>query len=141
PWPVLELTSVSLGNTSLTINTDVEAWPDTTAPIRTLRLTSLERSWYRDAAANCDGTPLTVTLGGIFGIHRDYTNAWSSVDTLAAAIISTTSTTFTVADVDGADEYGLTPRVSPGHLVRIDDEIMEVTATNTTTNVVTVRRG
>ncbi len=49
-------------------------------------------------------------------------------------------TSLTVADVDGADPWGLTPRISYGSLLRIENELIEVTATDTTTNAVTLRR-
>ena len=43
--------------------------------------------------------------------------------------------------MDGANPRGYSPRISAGNLLLIDDEYLEVTATNTTTNVVTVIRG
>jgi hypothetical protein len=80
-------------------------------------------------------------VNGVWGYHRAYARAWLAVDTLAAAIVTTTATTFTVVDVGGADVYGFTPRISAGNLVKIDNEIMEVIATTIATNIVTVRRG
>lgn len=134
---LLALDGVTLGATVLT---DVEAWPAGVTPIEYLRLTGCCGSWYADPACTAYGGPLVVTVAGTWGLHRDYANAWQTVDALAAGIDASV-TTLTVADADGADSFGITPRLSPGHLVRIGDELMEVTAVNTTTNVVTVRRG
>lgn len=132
--PLLALDGVTLGGSALT---DVEAWPSGVTPVEYLRLTGCCDSWY--SAPGSSG-PLTVTVSGTWGLHRDYANAWQAVDTLASNI-SAAVTAFTVADADGADTFGLIPRFSPGNLVRIDDELMEVTDVNTSTNVVTVRRG
>lgn len=130
---LLALTSVSLNGSAVS---SVAAYPATRNPITMIRRTD-HVTWYENGTDD----PPTVVITGVWGYHRRYSAAWASVDTLAAAIVSTTATTFTVADVDGADETGATPRISAGQLVKIDDELCEVTATNTSTNVVTVRRG
>lgn len=137
---LLAASGVTRGTSSLVIGTDVELWPVLQSPASMLRLKSRYSSWYSDCD-NCDGTPLMVTIAGTWGFNRDYANAWLTVDALAAAITTTTATTFTVADVDGADGYGRTPRISAGNLLRIDSEFMEVVSTNTSTNVITVKRG
>lgn len=128
--------SVSINGTNVT----VDAYPDsTTPPFRTLRLTDDCRDWYTQACACC--APLQVSISGIWGFHPNYAEAWMQVDTLAAAITTSTATTFTVADADGEDEYGMTPRFSPGSLIRVDDEYMEVIKVDSNTNTLTVRRG
>lgn len=131
--PLLSINTVSLGTTTLSA---VEAYPALRVPISRIRRTD-NCSWYENST---DG-PLTVIVYGVWGYHRNYARAWQAVDTLAAAIISASATTFTVADVDGADEYGFAPRISAGNLIQIDNEIMEVIATTVATNTVTVRRG
>lgn len=130
---LLALTSVTLNGTAVT---GVAAYPATRSPISMIRRTD-SVSWYE----NDTDDPPTVTISGVWGWHRRYAEAWASVDALAAAIVSTTATTFTVADVDGAGLDGFTPRLSAGNLIRVDDEIMEVTATTVATNTVAVRRG
>jgi hypothetical protein len=131
--PLLALTSVSLNGSAVS---GVAAFPVSRTPITMIRRTD-GGTWYE----NSTDAPPTVTITGVWGYHRAYARAWQAVDALAAAIVSTSATTFTVADVDGGDIYGFTPRISAGNLVRIDSEIMEVIATTTATNVVTVRRG
>lgn len=133
---LLAVTSVSINGTAVT----VEAYPDSsTPPFRTVRLTADCQSWYSQVCSCC--TPLQVEVAGVWGFHPDYAHAWMRVDALAAAITLTDATTLTVADADGADEYGMTPRFSPGALIKIDSEYMEVVSVDTNLNVLTVRRG
>jgi hypothetical protein len=81
-----------------------------------------------------------VLITGFWGYRRRYdSQGWLAVDALSAAILTAGATTFTVADADGADTYGVTPRFSIGSLVRIEDEMMEVTGIST--NTLTVIRG
>ena len=57
--------------------------------------------------------------------------------------INATDTTLKLNDVDGADKWGFTPRISPGQILRIELEQMEVTVTDNTTGAqtATVVRG
>lgn len=138
PDNLLAISTVVAGTTGLTSGTDFEAWPTLSSPIHRLRLLSTGNDWY--SYCTTDGTPLFVTIAGIWGFHSDYANAWAHVDDLVGNITASV-TSLTVADVDGGDLYGQTPRISAGNLLRIGTEYLEVLATNTTTNVVTVRRG
>lgn len=139
PAPLLAITSISVGSQALVVGTNVEAWPDPTGtPITTLRLLDDCASWY--GYCSSINAPLLLTITGVWGIHRDYANAWMAVDTLASGITSS-ATSLTVVDIDGADLYGNTPRISAGNLLKIDSEYIEVTATDTATQIATVRRG
>lgn len=130
---LLSISAVSLASSAVS---GVDAYPALRVPIKMIRRTD-GGSWYENGTDD----PLTTTITGVWGYHRAYARAWQAVDALAAAIVSTTATSLTVADADGADTYGFTPRLSAGNLIKIDSELMEVTATNTTTNVISVRRG
>jgi len=135
---LLSLTAVVAGSSTLTIGTTVEAWPTLRTPYRMLRIMNCSCDWYSYCTSDC--SPPFVKITGTWGYHRNWADAFVSVDTLAAgALIG--ATTITVNDVDGVDEWQQTPRISVGNLLKINDEYLEVTATNTTTNVVTVRRG
>lgn len=136
--PLLSLTGLAVGGSTLTAGTQVEGWPDSAYPPFTyLRLTSLAATgWYRYGES--DGTPLYAAVTGVWGLHRDYASAWMTVDALQAGI-DADDTSLTVASAAGADAYGVTPRLSPGNLIRIDEEMIEVTAVST--NTLTVRRG
>lgn len=130
--PLLALTSVLLNGAAVTAS----AHPATRSPISMIRRTD-GGSWYENGTDD----PPTVVITGVWGYHRRYAQAWPVVEALAAAVISTTATAITVADVDGSNPDGFTPRISAGNLIGIDNELLEVTATNTVTNAVTVRRG
>ncbi len=57
--------------------------------------------------------------------------------------INATETSITFTDVDGADLWGITPRVSRGQILQIESEFLEVTATDTSSGAqtATVVRG
>lgn len=135
---LLALTSVTVGGQALTVGSQVAAWPSLLSPIHRLRLTNLTDSWWNFCTTPL--APILVEINGIWGLHRDYTNAWLKVDDLQGNITDS-ATTLTVADVDGADPYGRVPRLSQGHLLRIGTEYLAVASVNTSSNVVTVRRG
>ncbi len=136
--PLLALSAVTAGSTVLTVGTTVSAYPDADMPpFAYLRLSDYA-TWYSYCAT--DGAPTFVTVTGIWGVHRDYANAWLKVDDLGADITSS-ATSLTVADADGLDDLGFTPRLSEGQIIRLDSELMIVLTVNTGTNTLTVQRG
>lgn len=141
PGGLLELTGVTLGGSALVVGTHVLAYPDASMPpfpFLRLATTLTGQGWYDYCAS--DGAPLAAVITGIWGVHRDYGTAWTPVDALAAGI-NASVVSLTVADVDGAGLYGVTPRISPGNLLKIESEFLEVTATDTNANTATVIRG
>jgi hypothetical protein len=143
--PLLALSAVTFGSisnpVSLTPGAQVSVYPPNYSPSRGLRLTQTSRSWYQ-MCNDCATGGGFVNVTGVFGIHRDYASAWVDLDVITdTAVTTTTQTTVVVANANGDDEYGFTPRFSPGQLIRIDSEYMEVTQVNYTTDVLTVRRG
>lgn len=83
----------------------------------------------------------SLKLVATWGWHREYSAAWEdSLDTLQAEV-SSSATSITVGNADGANQWGVTPRFDVGQLIRVDSEYMAVTAVNTGTNVLTVVRG
>lgn len=132
--PLLEVTAATANGSAIT--SVLEGYPLGNSPIDQLRITSSGQSWY---SYLCGSDPAYAAITGVWGYHSDYANAWVQVDDLT--VLQTDSAgTFTVSDVDGADQDGITPRLSPGMLVKIDDEIELVTAVNTGNNVVTASR-
>lgn len=139
--PLLSLTGVGINSQTLVVGTTVQAYPVDSIPYFQVQLLGdAWSSWYTDSCSDARGVQF-ATLTGVWGYNEDYANAWVAVDTLAAAITTTTATTLTVTDVDGANPFGESPRISVGHLLQIDSEWMTVSAVNTTTNAVTVVRG
>lgn len=137
--PLLALTGVTVGTDSLTVNTDVKAWLPLDTPIYKLILSDTAKRWYDYCDSNSD--PLRVIIAGTWGFHRSWADAWLDVETVQDNPLSSSATTLTVSDVDGADAYGRTPAISAGALLKIESEYLEVTATNTASNTCTVRRG
>lgn len=132
--PLLSFTVLSVDGTAITAG---EGYPQGYAPIRQIRITSAGDAWY-SYISNC-ADPAYASLTGMWGFHSDYANAWLAVDTLAAAQAAG-ATSFSVADIDGADPEGFTPRLSVGNLIKIDDEFQLIASVNTVTNVATVKR-
>lgn len=127
--PLLQLTSVVLGTDTITAN--VSAFPSDLDLIRTLRYDpgTNTRSWYDAYANQTVYAPAFALVTGVWGYHRDYANAWTAVTTLAGGLTAdATSVTVTSAS-----------DISPGALLRVNDEYLTVTAV--ATNTLTVRRG
>lgn len=137
----LELKAVLLNGEALALTTDVVPYPLwEPRPKRRLLLMDHTRSWYRSA----DQGVATVTVTAWWGYRSRYeTEGWvSSRDSVQdTGGMTTLATALRVTDADGLDGDGLTPRFSPGHLLRIDDEMLRVQAVDTATNTLTVARG
>ncbi len=136
--PMLALDTVKVYNTTLTIDTDVRAYPANITPFKTLQLIDAGANWY-STYYDADEEPL-VRISAYWGFHRRYSAAWQNEDALQADI-SASATSLAVADADGANWRNQTPRFSAGNLVKVESEYMRVLATDTTTNTLTVRRG
>ena len=85
--------------------------------------------------------PRTVRVIGVWAYADDRATAWEpSTDTVQDNPLLIGATSLTVADADGADQLGITPRFQAGQLLRIESEFTYCSATNTTTNVLTIAR-
>jgi hypothetical protein len=130
---ILAFTEVLWGTSDIT--SKVELYTDGNEVRTGLRLTNEGESWY-----SSESPPVFVKVTGTWGYHPDWANAWDSVDTIQdAAGITASATTVTVVDADGEDLNNLTPRFSPGNLIAIGSEYMDVT--KVAANVLTIRRG
>lgn len=141
PGHLLSLTGVSASGSALTLTTHVTSYPNTTRPPwhrLILRDAAPIYSWYSNISSTDYDLPAYVDVTGVWGMHRRYSAAWKSVDALAVAMSDTTTTTFTVGNASGDNEVGIAPRLSPGAVVKIDSEVMNVIAVNDATNVITV---
>jgi hypothetical protein len=83
------------------------------------------------------------SIDGYWGYHQDWSNAWAnSQDTVQdAPSLSSSATTLTVANVDGVNHLGLTPRFETFQLLRIESEYLFVTSMDRNANTMTVIRG
>jgi len=129
---LLELTTVLAGTEDVTskVSGYVSGYP----PYDKLQITTDSDTWYglecSPVIRRVYPNPLTVT--GQWGWHGDWSNAFTATSLLAAAIVTTTAVTFTVTAGQGV-------LFSPGHMLKIDTEYMEVTSVSTDT--LTVTRG
>lgn len=146
PAPLLELDSVTINGTAVTVGTDVYQYlEDDISPARYLRLADTCRlDWYgAGTTAACSSDEPEITVTGLWGWRERYaTEGWTTVDSLlTAGGIDTDDTLLTVGDADGLTLNMVTPRFAVGDLIRVDDELMRVTAvTGSTTNTVAVLR-
>lgn len=133
---ILAFTAVLKQTTTFTSLVELYSYGEEVATL--LRLTNTSYNWYPNN--NTQAPKIYVT--GTWGWHADYSNAFDSVDTIQnVGGINASATSVTVANADGADLDGFTPRFSPGNLIRIESELLDVTGVDTTTNALTVRRG
>lgn len=130
PFRLLALDTVTLldADNSQSITDITELYRTFTPTIDYLRITDQGTSWYQ-RLAYCR-PPYRVEVRGTWGYNTDYANAWEAITTITADVLNTTDTTITV---DSASA------ISPGALLRINDEFMGVTAVSGVT--VSVKRG
>jgi hypothetical protein len=96
------------------------------------------RSWY--GCTTCSWLD-SIAIAGFWGIREYYTAAgWFDSGNTCPAMTAT-QPTLTVQTVVGPDVYGRTPIFSPGNLIRIDNELLDVIAVNENTKILTVIRG
>lgn len=82
-----------------------------------------------------------LEVDGWWGYHDHYDRAWIDTrDTVQNNPLTAGATTITVADADGLNELGRT-RFEVLLYLQLGDEVVQVTAINTSTNVLTVARG
>lgn len=142
--PILALTAVSVGTQALTVGSIVQLFQGDAFKYRNLQL--IDRccnGWYQYVrCAGCVEIPF-VSVTGTWGYNIDWPNAW--VDTLQTITnvggMNSSVTSFTVTDLSDPDDQGNAPCISAGNLLQIESEWLEVTATDTATNTVTVKRG
>lgn len=95
-------------------------------------LTTTHRSWHAYRGQ-------TLTIDGTWGLPD--IGEWFQVDVLGAEIASADIQTISVGDVDGSDLLGRAPRISPPHLIQVNDEIMKVLVASSDNNTLVVKRG
>lgn len=142
-----DVPSFTVTGTALTFGTSILAEPQGYTPIRQVRLsdannTLYNQSWYPFTGSTGQFLD-TIVVTGWWGFRTNYgTEGFlDSGDTVLGGGINASVTTITVADVDGVDYYFQTPRFSPGNLIRIENELCQVWATDIALNTLTVRRG
>lgn len=132
---LLALTSLTNGDGSLIPAGDIRLLPDPGwEPISQIALLNGAAFVHEESALNA------LTVEGIWGWHNHWDAAWeNSDDTVQDDPFAVSSTTLTVQDADASKDGE--PRFQVGHLLRIGEEYLRVTAVDTDDNTLTVRRG
>lgn len=143
-FPLLELQSLSINGVSVGLTTANIA-PFTGAnfptPYKDLYLLDRTKTWY-NAVCTSGVEPLGANVTGLWGLVQNYAGAFQNEDTIQdIGGINASATSVKVADADGINFRQQSPRFSPGQLVKIDSEYLRVDDVNTSTNILTVRRG
>lgn len=135
---LLELTTLSVDGTSIS-SANYQLYPINNYPKYRVALKLNQSNVFTYSS-----TPqAAVSMAGVWGWHDDWDNAWLDTgDTVQdAGGINASVASLTFTDIDGTCVDGFSRRCSAGHLLKINSEYLAVTATNTTTNVATIRRG
>lgn len=141
---LLEVDSITIGATAYTYGTQIISSPaDGQFPIRSLQiadpLACNPPSWY----PCCVNTLNSIVIQGFWGMRRFYdTQGWFDSGA-TAPILTSTDRTFILATgaITDTDIYGRAPMLSPGNLLRIEDEMLEVVSVDLPDNSLTVLRG
>jgi hypothetical protein len=84
----------------------------------------------------------SVKVIGTFNFTDDRSNFFEdTLDEVENNPLTAAGTSLTVNDVDGADQRGITPRIAPGNLLRMESEFVEVASTSATGNTAVIVRG
>lgn len=134
---LLSVTTLTNGDGNVISSTNYTLFPRGDIAYTRIRLTLGQAAW----AYSSD--PMgAIRVLGTWGYHSRPTEGWlSSGDAVQNNPLASDGTSITVTDADGADALNRTPRFSPGQLLRIESEYVEVLAVNIETNTLTVRRG
>lgn len=139
-FPALAITSVTVGGTVWTADTDYRTQPRGRTPINALRVPfGIGRNWDDGSGDWIDNVEVT----GIWGYHRQYASAFvESNDAVQDNPLTSSAKTITVTSFDATsqDAAGRSPRFSAGQLLRLEDELVLVVDTPSNTQL-TVLRG
>ena len=136
PADLLELRAISDAGGALGLE-DVQLLPaDVDASASILQLTG-GLTFRSDASAD-----RAIAIDGVWGWHDRWTRAWTdSGETINGSALSAKAATISVSDAAGSDTAGFSPRFQVGHLLRIEDEYLRITAIDRQNHQLTVQRG
>lgn len=143
---LLEAQSIIANNITASYGSDVIPYPNNgQTPIFQLRIanprTGLLKSWYPYNLPNCDQWIENISITGFWGMRTYYGTQGFFLSGVTCPAINSGQATIVVSDVAGPDIYNRVPLFSPGNLIRIDNELMEIVKVDTTTKTLTVLRG
>jgi hypothetical protein len=130
PFPLLECLSLTVGGTAYAYGSTILPDPDDgQSPVYTLRIaapfTGPLHSWLPTCLTAEQRINSTV-ITALWGWRRDYSSQGFFDSSNTCPAMTNLQTTLVVQDASTEDPYGRTPMFSPGNLIRIDDELMDV---------------
>ena len=128
---LLEITTLTNGDATEITSTYYKLYPYNSYPKWMIKLNPFGNVWFETSSTWDEMAAIQVL--GFWGFHDNYTRAWTSETTLSAAVATTAITTISAsADFD----------FEVWHIIRIDNEIMQVSAVDASTvDTLTVIRG
>ncbi len=134
---LLALTALSNGDGSPISLDDVRRTPShPDIPASVLHLVNGARFVYRQTSIHAIG------ITGVWGWHDRWSRAWlDSGDTIQDDPLPASAAALSVADADGTDRDGISPRFQVGMMLRIESEYLRVTAIDRAGNRLTALRG
>lgn len=125
--PLLAVTSITLGDTTVLTGSDYTLLPRGASPYQRILLNRDSGYRWTDYSDDYEGA---ISIAGTWGWHDNYSAAWVSATTISADVTTTSATTVTVTSAAS---------LSAGHLIKIDSEYLRIT--NVSSNTLTVTRG
>lgn len=119
---LLEIITFTNGNGSTFTATEFKLWPYNYYPKSVIYLNPASTIMFEDSSTTWNQASLQVL--GIYGCHENYRYAWITGSTLSAAIATTTAATCIVTSGT---------LFTTGQIIRVDNELMLITNTSTTT--------
>ena len=144
---LLEPLTITSNGVNLVYGTDVLNFPNNNEyPIQQLRIANPVsgpiHNWYPyQNIANCGRIFESVVITGFWGMREFYNTDGFIASGQTSPVMTDSQTTIITSGAWGDNAYGATPLFSAGNLIRIDDELMDVTDTDETTKTLTLRRG
>lgn len=133
--PLLSLTEVTIDDAAQSLANEIVTLPKGDKMVFRLHKSS-GASWL---SPNTREESISVT--GVWAYRDPPSEGWRSTGDALAANLNASTPAFTVDDVAGFNDRFQTPRFSPGLLVRIGSEYMQVKRVDADTNTVSVVRG
>lgn len=144
---LLEPLSMSSNGVNLVYGTDVLNYPnDSEYPIQQLRIANPQSgpilNWYPyQNVANCGQVFESVQITGFWGMREYYNTDGFIASGQTSPVMTAIQTSIITSGAWGLDAWGQTPLFSPGNLIRIDNELMDVIGADSTAMTLTIRRG
>lgn len=128
--PLLECFSITVGGTAYAYGSTIVPDPDDgQSPVNILRIaapiTGPLHSWL-PTCLNVEQRFGSVVITGLWGMRRDYSSQGFFDSSNTCPALTASQASFAVQDIGAEDPYGRTPMFSPGNLIRVDNELMDV---------------